>query len=210
MNTHTNIIIKVLIISFVIAGFLLSSSIKANTDITPDTAVKNLFMAIEREVKTLKHQNRLNKQELTIILNQYLLPEINSAYFAMKALGKNVKQLNEELKVGYIKALEEQLINSYANLLEKYNGESIVIEGAQIADSNKFAQVKLKVLKQNNTTNAIVRLVKTEKNNTWLIYDIVVEGISLLQSKEKELQASIAKIGLAATLEKINVMNSKY
>ncbi|WP_143314054.1 ABC transporter substrate-binding protein [Colwellia sp. UCD-KL20] len=45
--------------------------------------------------------------------------------------------------------------------------------------------------------------------NNWKIFNIVIEGISLVQTKQAELNSSIARLGVVGTLEKLQTVNVK-
>lgn len=48
-----------------------------------------------------------------------------------------------------------------------------------------------------------------EKVKTSLLYDIVLDGISLLDTKQKELNTSFNRVGAEATLLQIKSINHK-
>lgn len=174
----------------------------------PEKQVKVAFGIIEQEIIQLKQRNEFNSAQIKKVLNQHLLPEINTRYFALKSLGKYAKDMSEETKLSYIQALQIQLINSYANLLSNYNNEKIVFNKSSVSDSGKIAQVYLNIESRNKTNTAVIKLMKITDDN-WKIFDIVIEGISLVQTKQAELNSSIAKLGVVGTLEKLQTMNAK-
>ena len=51
------------------------------------------------------------------------MPEVNTQFFSNKVLGKNLTKIPNELKGNFVTELSLQLINSYSQLLSKYNNE---------------------------------------------------------------------------------------
>lgn len=197
-----------LTLAFILLSIFIATLAVADTNSEPDKQVKVAFGTIEHEIIQLKSRNEFNNTQIKKILNQHLLPEINTRYFALKSLGKYAKDMTEELKLSYIQALQVQLINSYANLLSNYNNEKIVFNKNSISESGKIAQVYLNIESRNKTNTAVIKLMKITDDD-WKIFDIVIEGISLVQTKQAELSSSIAKIGLVGTLEKLQTINAK-
>lgn len=197
-----------LTLAFILLSIFIATLAVADTNNEPDKQVKVAFGTIEHEIIQLKSRNEFNNTQIKKILNQHLLPEINTRYFALKSLGKYAKDMTEELKLSYIQALQVQLINSYANLLSNYNNEKIVFNKNSISESGKIAQVYLNIESRNKTNTAVIKLMKITDDD-WKIFDIVIEGISLVQTKQAELSSSIAKIGLVGTLEKLQTINAK-
>lgn len=208
MKHSSNSTINGAILIFILLSVLISVAVMAETNTDPSIKISRAFNNIEQEVNQLKSNNKSTRNELTTVLNKYLLPEINSRYFAMKSLGKYVKTMSDENKLAYTNELQIQLINNYANLLSKHNNDKISTGSSNISASGKSAQVNLKIENKNHTNRAIIKLIKTSKQD-WQIFDIVVEGISLLQTKQAELNSSITKIGVDSTLEKLKSINAK-
>ena len=46
-------------------------------------------------------------------------------------------------------------------------------------------------------------------NSNWFFFDIEVEGISLLQTKQAEINASFSKLGVEGTLTHLEKINQK-
>lgn len=208
MKTSPKNSTNLIIIVFLLLSFFIAQVAMAGNTIAPAKKIEQLFSKIEQEVNTLKHKQVFNKQELKQLLNQHLMPEVNNRYFALKVLGKHVKTMDDNLKRGYVNELENQLMLSYANLLSKYNNEKVLVTSEKISSNNKHAQVAINVINQQKTVSAVIKLNKNSENQ-WLIFDIVIEGISLLQSKQSEVQSSISKIGIEKTLEKLKELNLK-
>ncbi|WP_077339154.1 MlaC/ttg2D family ABC transporter substrate-binding protein [Pseudocolwellia agarivorans] len=207
MNNKFSLTLNRLTFAFILSLFISMLAV-AEVNNEPEKQVKVAFGIIEQEIIQLKQRNEFNSAQIKKVLNQHLLPEINTRYFALKSLGKYAKDMSEETKLSYIQALQIQLINSYANLLSNYNNEKIVFNKSSVSDSGKIAQVYLNIESRNKTNTAVIKLMKITDDN-WKIFDIVIEGISLVQTKQAELNSSIAKLGVVGTLEKLQTMNAK-
>ena len=142
------------------------------------------------------------------MLNQYLLPVVETRYFTYKVLNKNMSKVPEELKIEFINELSIQLVNTYSHLLNKYSNEVIDIGQASLSNSGKMAMVDITIIGKNSTNKAVVKLLQS-KDKGWLFFDIEVEGISLLQSKQAEINASFNKLGIEGTLLQLKKINQK-
>ncbi|MDG1750786.1 MAG: ABC transporter substrate-binding protein, partial [Thalassotalea sp.] len=60
---------------------------------------------------------------------------------------------------------------------------------------------------KNKTNKAVLKLIKLQEE--WLFYDIVVEGISLLDTKQKEINSSFSRVGAEDTLLQIKSINQR-
>lgn len=185
--------------------------ISATVFAAPDDAkskVKTIFSQVESSLIALKQKDKLNKANIRDVLTQYLLPEVDTRYFTYKVLNKNMAKVPEALRESFIIELSLQLINTYSNLLNKYNNEEIIIGQSTVSNSGKMAMVDITIVGKTKTNKAVVKLLQSNENN-WLFFDIEIEGISLLQTKQGEINASFNKLGVEGTLAHLQKINQK-
>jgi phospholipid transport system substrate-binding protein len=72
------------------------------------------------------------------VLSQYLLPEVDVQYFSYKVLNQNLPKISAKLRTEFVTELSNQLINTYSNLLSKYDGESIDIGKVRYLKVSKY------------------------------------------------------------------------
>ncbi|MBA6341657.1 ABC transporter substrate-binding protein [Colwellia sp. MB02u-10] len=191
--------------------FTMALLITATVFASPDDAkakVKQIFSQVESSLIKLKQTETLTKANIRDVLNQYLLPEVDTRYFTYKILNKNFTKVPEELREPFIAELSLQLINTYSNLLNKYDNEVINIGESTISKSGKMAMVDITIVGSTKTNKAVVKLLQSS-TQAWLFFDIEVEGISLLQTKQAEINASFNKLGIEGTLLQLQKINHK-
>jgi ABC-type transporter MlaC component len=188
-------------------ALLISTTVLASAE-EAKNKVKAVFSPIESSLIALKQSNSLNQKNIRQVLNQYLLPEVETRYFTYKVLNKNMSKVPEKLKIEFINELSIQLVNTYSHLLNKYSNEVINIGQASLSNSGKMAMVDITIIGKNSTNKAVVKLLQS-KDKGWLFFDIEVEGISLLQSKQAEINASFNKLGIEGTLLQLKKINQK-
>ena len=199
--------INIFVMVFVLLSIMISSLVLAES-VSPEEKVKTVFSQIESSLIPLKAANQLTKNNIREVLNQYLLPEVNTQYFSNKVLNLNLAKVSEELKGEFVTELSIQLIDTYSHLLSKYNNESIQVGTSSFSKSGKLAMVNITIVGKNKTNKAVLKLIKL-KEEEWLFYDIVVEGISLLDTKQKEINSSFSRVGAEDTLLQIKSINQR-
>ncbi|MDG1751083.1 MAG: ABC transporter substrate-binding protein [Thalassotalea sp.] len=198
--------INIFVMVFVLLSIMISSLVLAES-VSPEEKVKTVFSQIESSLIPLKAANQLTKNNIREVLNQYLLPEVNTQYFSNKVLNLNLAKVSEELKGEFVTELSIQLIDTYSHLLSKYNNESIQVGTSSFSKSGKLAMVNITIVGKNKTNKAVLKLIKLQEE--WLFYDIVVEGISLLDTKQKEINSSFSRVGAEDTLLHIKSINQR-
>ena len=119
-------------------------------------------------------------------------------------LSKSWKTATDDQKERYISAFKTYFINSYANKLDQYSNEKIIVNGSETA--GKYVIVDTNIIKEGTDTlkvNLKWRLLN--KNGDIKIIDLNIEGISLVIAQREEFQSFLANNdgNLDSLIEKI-------
>jgi phospholipid transport system substrate-binding protein len=89
----------------------------------------------------------------------------------------------------FVSLFSDLLEDTYIKKIEKYRDEKILYSGESIRDS--YAVVKTKVITKKETEIPIdYRLLK--ENNKWEVYDVVIEGVSLVNNYRSQFSEILA------------------
>lgn len=146
-------------------------------------------------LKRIQQDNQLIQQapeQLKVVLREQLMPYVNHKLAAKLVLGKTVG--TTEQKSAFYQAFEEYLVATYTSVFRKYVDQQLVIEKQSVSQSEnkpnkKVVTVKTRLVDGKSPDIHIdfkVRL--NRKSGKWAVYDMVVEGVSLLNSKKAELR----------------------
>ena len=165
----------------------------------------NLFERIaENQQKLEKFPNLMID-----IVDEELMPFVDYKYSAFRILGKNLRKTNKEQRDKFVTSMRRYLVRTYANALFQYKNQKVIYEPKRPIKGRKIVSVNTKIIDGNRPTIDIAfKMRKNKRTNEWKAYDMVVEGISLLSSKQAELSQRIAKRGIdQVTLELASLAN---
>jgi ABC-type transporter MlaC component len=199
--------VNIYVVIFIVLSLFISALAIGSLDY-PELKTKIVFGQIESALVSLKNEDKFVKSNIRDVLELHLMPEVNTQFFSNKVLGKNLTKIPNELKGDFVTELSLQLINSYSQLLSKYNNETINIGASSLSKSGKMASVKITIVGKIKTNNAVVKLLKSTDGN-WQFFDIIIEGISILDAKQKEINSSIHRLGVKGTLSHLKSVNQK-
>ena len=105
---------------------------------------------------------------------------------ARRALARAWEERAPEEKEQFVGLFRALMKISYIDRIESYAGEEVVFEGEKTKD--KYAIVKTKVVStaRNEELPIFYRLKK--KNGEWLVYDIIIEGVSIVKNYYAQFQ----------------------
>lgn len=154
------------------------------------------FQRIAREQVEIKK----NPEILRTIVLQELVPYIDSRYAAGYVIGNSVK-LNTVPKEDFntfVLAFQNYMVGTYAGVFTQYRDQKVIIEPGQPLDpSKKIITIKTRVIDPGKPDIKIeFKLRRVKDVNNWLVFDMVAEGISLLDSKRSEFGSLIRQQGL--------------
>jgi phospholipid transport system substrate-binding protein len=119
-----------------------------------------------------------------------------------RSLGKAWKGTSESEKENFTELFRKLLERSYGNRLAAFHGQKVICDSAQFKKDK--ARVKTRVIDADKETPVEYRLHQTSTG--WQVYDIRIEGVSLISNFRKDFQEGIRKNkgfeGLVQALEK--------
>jgi len=140
---------------------------------------------------------RKNPNLLKNIIREELMPYINYKYAAFKVIGSNFKKTNKTDRAAFVPVFRDYLVTSYAQVFTLYKNQRVEFSPAKDFSKDKVVAVKTSVIEQGRPAIDIsFRVRKNKKTNEWKAYDMVAEGVSLLDSKKAELSSLIRQKGL--------------
>jgi len=147
---------------------------------------------------------------LKTIVREELMPYINYQYAAYKVIGSNFKKTNKADRAEFVPAFREYLITSYAQVFTLYNNQEVLFAPAKDFSDDRVVSVDTSVIEPGRAPiNISFRVRKHKKTGDWKAYDMVAEGISLLDSKQAELSSLIRQKGLSHVTEMLKEKSAK-
>jgi phospholipid transport system substrate-binding protein len=119
---------------------------------------------------------------------------------AKRSLGIHWKERTPEEKTEFVKLFADLLDRTYMGKIEKYSGEKITYDNETI--DGKYALLESKILTKNDTEVA-VNYWLMNKNGTWWVYDVSVEGVSLIKNYRTQFNEILARSSYPELVKKL-------
>jgi phospholipid transport system substrate-binding protein len=138
--------------------------------------------AVDRVLKTLddpslKGQNKLAERRVAVrkIANEIF----DFAEIAKRSLAQHWQPLSEAQRNEFVGLFADLLERSYISKIETYGGEKIQYTAERM--DGDYSTVSTKIVTKNGTEVPVdYRMVK--RTDHWLVYDVSIEGVSLVSS----------------------------
>ena len=120
---------------------------------------------------------------------------------ARRSLAKHWQQRTDEEKREFVPLFTDLLEQAYMDRIENYSGDKVSYDGEKV--KGKYSLVKVRISTSKQTEIPVVyRLQK--KGSQWLIYDVSIEGVSLVNNYRTQFNSIILNSsyeGLVAKLK---------
>lgn len=183
-------------------------SIEANKKGSPYALIQNIGEQVFASVAAVKAQNTdVSEDELmTLIVERQLMPYIDVKFASYKILGSQLKKSKREERDLFVEAMQKNMVTTYSSALAQYNNQTINYEPAKDVSDKRTVAIKTELVAPGQpTVDMTFKLRKNKKTGEWKAYDLVVEGISLVDAKRAELSKPLRQNGIKYVAE--NLLN---
>lgn len=105
-----------------------------------------------------------------------------------RALAENWKKYTPKQQDDFVASFSELLQKTYIRKIEKYNNEKVTYLKEQIEGNQAFINTQV-VMKDKNIPINYVMI----KRDQWMVYDVVVEGVSLVKNYRSQFAKVLTK-----------------
>ena len=138
------------------------------------------------------------------------LEKIIGERFDYEEMGKRTlslewKKLDGDQQKEFVGLFEKFLLNTYAGNVDGYSGEKV--EYVKERRKGRFAEVQTKVISKKLEIPIAYRLLK--KSSKWWIYDVVIDGISLVKNFRGQFSRIIKAKEFSGLLDKLRSKTEK-
>ena len=139
----------------------------------------------------------LTTDELTALERRMHFRKLMHRYFAFNAIAKWVlgrywKRANDKQKEEYLVLFEKLMVITYADRFETYAGEKLIIKKAETR-GEKDALVHSQLIRPGGQKPVSVIWRLRPKADSYKIVDVMVEGLSMGITQQKEFSSVIRK-----------------
>lgn len=171
----------------------------------PTDAMKATVDEVLRIVRDneLKHPNKATERRH--MLEQVVEARFDYQEMSRRALGAPWNSLSDQEKQEFVALFRTLLTNSYADKIETYSGEGVQYLNERM--EKEYAEVRTKVLSGKTEIPLDYRLIN--KANDWRVYDVVVDGISLVNNYRGQFTKIIKSSSYADLVEQLRKKSEK-
>lgn len=184
---------------------LFSQSLFAS-DIGPQQLIKQTTDKVLGEIKLNADNYRANPDKLFALVDEVVLPHFNFVAMTNLALYRHRQEFNEEQKARVVNEFRALLVRTYGSALLEYNNQEVnYIDMLGSVEEGKV-KVKTEVTQAGGSAIPLDYSLRRGKQG-WQVYDIQVDGISLVTNYRASFSREIEKSGVEGLIKLLSERN---
>jgi len=191
-----------LLVSLSLLGFSTSSFALDG----PDELVKKTAEDVLATVKNDKDIQAGDQAKIFALAEEKIVPNFNFDKVSRMVLGKNWTKATPDQKTAFQAEFRTLLIRTYATALSKYRNQTIEYKPFRMVNESTIASVKTQIVQPGGQPIAVDYTLEKQAD-AWKVYDIVIEGVSLVTNYRGQFSDEIRQNGLDSLIKKLSDKN---
>ncbi len=180
-----------------IAGLLCVIGSAQAEIVAPDALVKGIAQDVITIVKQDKDIQSGNQKKLLALVDAKILPNFDFTRMTQLAAGKYWRQATPEQKTALVTEFRNMLVRTYTKAFTLYRDQSIEVAPLKLVATDTETTVKTKISKTGGQATAVDYQMKKSADG-WKVFDVTIEGVSMVTSYRGTFASQIEKQGTVA------------
>ncbi len=185
-----------------LAGGIAALAAAADSLSPPEQLVRDTAEQVMREVRMRAEELTRNPDSLYLLVEEQVVPRFDVAFTAQQVLGRHWNEATPAQRERFTAAFQSMLIRTYAHSLLAYKDEPFEWPPFRAAPGAQDVTVKSSLGSSGGQPMAVNYRVHL-KDGEWRVYDISIDGVSLIVNYRGMFMHTIRKEGLEVLIERM-------
>jgi phospholipid transport system substrate-binding protein len=176
-------------------------------EIAPDQLVQKITNEVLAAIKSDKQLAAGDKQKAIKLAEEKVLPYIDFEQATRLAVGRSWRDATPEQQKKLVSEFRNMLVRTYSNAIEAYQGQTLKVLPSRGKQDPEDTTVRTQFIRASGQPLPIEFHMR-QTGKTWKVYDIVVEGVSLVMTYRSEFDAVVKQEGVDGLIKRLAQKNS--
>jgi phospholipid transport system substrate-binding protein len=184
-------------ILLLLTGLMLCLSSPARADgPDPDILIKDTVREVLDIVRADKDLRSGNQKKMLELVDAKVLPHFNFEHMTKLAVGKSWRTATPEQKQALMTEFRVMLVRTYTKAFTSYRDQVVEVKPFKLDAAATEVTVKTAIVKPGSQQQIVVDYDMEKSPTGWKVYDLTVEGVSLVTSYRGTFADQIQQIGI--------------
>ena len=190
----------------IFATLLFAFSATAWAQAKPEELVQTITNDILAAIKSDKQLAAGDKQKALKLAEEKVLPYIDFEQATRLAVGRAWREATPEQRKRLVNEFRNMLVRTYSNAIEGYQGQTLKVLPSRGTQDPEETVVRTQFVRAGGQPLPI-DFTMHQKDNVWKVYDITVEGVSLVMTYRSEFDAIVKQEGIDGLIKRLASKN---
>jgi phospholipid transport system substrate-binding protein len=196
-------LLTLLVFYFVAAAVLAQQSQSGS----PEEMVRKVTEDVLASIQTDQKLQQGDKRKALELAEQKILPHVDFKSAVAMAAGQAWKQASPEQQEQLAKEFRAMLVRIYSNAIGVYQGQTMKVLPVHMAPNATETMVRNQYVRPGQRP-VIVEYAMHKTDQGWQIYDITVEGVSIVLTFRSEFDQIVKTAGIDGLIKKMREKNA--
>lgn len=201
---HTNKLVR----NILFATLLVMSSVSQADTPAPDVLIRNTSQQVLKALEDQHEQLEKDPNKVYMLVDEIILPNIDFEKMAQLVLGKNWRKATPAQQQAFTAEFRQLLVRTYSTSLSDYTGQKVQYLPFRMAQGDTDVTVKT-IVDQKNSVPVHVDYSLYLKNAGWKVYDIKIDGLSLVTNHRSTFNNEIRNNGIDGLIKRLEDKNRR-
>lgn len=173
----------------------------------PEDLVKSMASEVTASVRSLPPDNGGVNPQLTAIIERELVPRFDFGRISQIAMGRNWLKASPAEQKQITTEFSHLLIRTYSNAINNLRDMDVAVRSTRSNGSDGDVTVRTQMVGRGSP--AAIDYSLSNATGSWKVYDVQVEGISLVAAYRDEFTALVSSDGVGGVIAALKKKNAK-
>lgn len=189
-----------------VAAFLIAVPALAQ-ELGPDELVRKVTADVLDAIKSDKKLQEGDRRKALALAEQKILPHVDFREAAQLATGKAWQTATPEQQDRIVNEFRSMLVRIYSNAIDVYRGQTMKVLPVRLPAGATDVTVRNQYLREGRPPVAVEYAMRKGPQG-WKIYDIAVEGVSLVLTYRAEFESIMRASGVDGLIKRLAERNA--
>jgi len=173
---------------------------------SPEAVVKDTTEKVLAALKDHQAEVKANPQAVMPLVRDIVLPQFDFVLMSKLVLARNWRDASPEQQQRFVEEFRDLLIRTYGTSLSQYSGQKVNYLPNQPSPQPDRATVRTEIVQPSGPAIPVVYQLRQGKDG-WKVFDVVIEGVSLVQNYRSTFNSEIQQGGIEGLITKLSERN---
>ena len=187
--------------------FLIIPLVSYSQELGPEELVKKITQDVLDTIKSDKQLAAGDKQKALKVAEEKILPHVDFEEATRLAVGRSWRSASAEQRKQITNEFRRMLVRTYSSAISAYEGQTMKVLPVRMKPADTDVTVRNQYIRPGaKPVQLDYTMHKTDSG--WKIYDIVVEGVSLVLTYRSEFDAVVKQEGIDGLIKRMAAKSS--